>query len=83
MRRLRVVGALVALGVTVPLSAAEAAPPAATGNCVSFFTTAVGQAGIAGSVISSGARELQPFGHVVRQQAAAELGACPNQPPVG
>jgi len=84
MRRLRVIGALTAIGLTVALPVADAAPPGGTGNCVSFFTTAVGQAGIAGPVISSGAQELRPFGRdIVREQAAAELGACPNQPPAG
>jgi hypothetical protein len=85
MRRIRVIAALAATGASLAVApAAVAAPPAGTGNCVSFFTTAVAHAGIAGPVISFGARELQPFGRdIVRMQAAAELGECPNQPPVG
>lgn len=85
MRTVRVIAALAATGACLAVApATAAAPPAGTGNCVSFFTTAVGHAGIAGPVISSGARALQPFGrNIVRKQAAAELGACPNQPPVG
>ena len=85
MRRIRVIAALAASGASLAAAPASlGAPPADSGNCVSFFTTAVGQAGIAGPVISFGAQTLQPFGRdVVRVQAAAELGACPNQPPVG
>jgi hypothetical protein len=85
MRRILVIAALAATGASLAVApAAVAAPPAGTGNCVSFFTTAVAQAGIAGPVISFGAQELQPFGRdIVREQAAAELGDCPNQPPVG
>ena len=85
MRRIRVIAALAATGASLALApAAVAAPPAGTGNCVSFFTTAVAQAGTAGPQISFGAHELQPFGRdIVRTQAAAELGDCPSQPPVG
>ena len=74
---------LIAAGVLVALSApaAQAAPPAQTGNCVSHFTSVLGQAGVAGDVIRVGARDLAPFGrNAVSQQAHATLGSCVFNP---
>ena len=74
---------LIAAGVVIAFSAspARAAPPPQTGNCVSHFTTVLGQAGVAGEVIRFGARDLTPFGlNAVSQEAHAELGACPFNP---
>jgi hypothetical protein len=62
---------------------AGAAPPAETGNCVSRFASVLGQAGVAGQVISTGARDpaFAPFGQVaVSPEAHATLGACPFNP---
>ncbi len=70
-------------GVVLAFSApsAQAAPPAQTGNCVSHFTTVLGQAGVAGAVISSGAHDLVPFGrNAVSPEAHASLGSCPTNP---
>ena len=76
---------LLASGVLASVSAApaQAAPPAQSGNCVSYFTATLGQAGAAGDVIRFGARDpnLFPFGaNAVSAQAHAELGACPFDP---
>jgi len=74
---------LIAVGVLSALSAAsaQAAPPAQTGNCVSHFTATLGQAGVAGDVISFGARDLTPFGaNAVSAEAHATLGSCPFNP---
>ena len=74
---------LIAVGVLTAFSAtpAHAAPPTQTGNCVSHFTTVLGHAGVAGDVISFGARDLTPFGrNAVSQQAHATLGSCPFNP---
>jgi hypothetical protein len=74
---------LIAAGVLIALSgpSAHAAPPTQTGNCVSHFTTVLGQAGVAGGVISFGARDLTPFGrNAVSRQAHATLGSCPFNP---
>ena len=61
--------------------AASGAAPAQAGNCVSHFTSVLGQAGVAGSVISFGARDLAPFGrNVVSPEAHAPLGECPFVP---
>ncbi len=83
MRRSRVPTALL-IASFVSASAAPAAsgaPPAGTGNCVSHFTTVLGQAGVAGAVISFGARDLSPFGrNAVSLEAHAALGACPFVP---
>ncbi len=50
-------------------------------RCVSHFTTVLGQAGVAGDVISFGAGDLAPFGrNAVSQQAHAALGSCPFNP---
>jgi hypothetical protein len=50
-------------------------------TCVSHFTTLLGQAGVAGTVISFGARDLSPFGrNVVSLEAHAPLGSCPFVP---
>lgn len=69
----------VALAIAAP--SAGAAPPAQTGNCVSYFTSAVGQAGVAGQVMSGGAHDLQPFGRTaVSVQAHSPLGSCPYNP---
>jgi hypothetical protein len=75
--------ALIAAGVLTALSApsAHAAPPAQTGNCVSHFTTVLGQAGAAGDVIRFGAHDLAPFGqNAVSRQAHATLGSCVFNP---
>jgi hypothetical protein len=76
---------LLAVGIVVACTApsAAAAPPAQPGNCVSFFTTTLGHAGVNGQVISSGAQDptLHPFGkNAVSQQAHAALGSCPFNP---
>jgi hypothetical protein len=74
---------LLAAGVLMAFSApsALAAPPSETGNCVSRFTTVLGQAGVAGDVIRFGARDLAPFGrNVVSLEAHATLGSCPFNP---
>jgi hypothetical protein len=72
-----------ALVVAVGPRATAAEPPPDTGNCVSFFTRAVADAGVAGTVISGGAHDLQPFGaNIVRAQAHGALGDCPVAPPV-
>jgi hypothetical protein len=61
--------------------AAAGAPPAGAGNCVSNFTSTLGQAGVAGAVISGGAHDLRPFGqNAVSPEAHAPLGACPFVP---
>jgi hypothetical protein len=61
--------------------AAGGAPPAGTGNCVSVFASTLGQAGVAGAVISGGAHDLRPFGrNAVSPEAHAPLGACPFVP---
>ena len=72
---------LLASGVLASVAAApaQAAPPAGTGNCVSFFTATLGQAGAAGVVIRGGAQDpaLAPFGrNAVSVQAHGELGSC-------
>jgi hypothetical protein len=74
---------LLAAGLLMAFSApaALATPPSGTGNCVSRFTTVLGQAGVAGGVISFGAHDLAPFGHdVVKLEAHATLGSCPFNP---
>jgi len=74
---------ILAAGVlmALPATSAPAAPPTATGNCVSHFTTVLGQAGVAGTVISGGARDLAPFGrNAVSPEAHASLGSCPFNP---
>jgi hypothetical protein len=74
---------LVAAGVLIGFLApsAHAAPPTQTGNCVSHFTTVLGQAGVAGDVIRVGARDLAPFGqNAVSLEAHATLGSCPFNP---
>ena len=44
---------------------------------MSHFTSTLGQAGVAGDVISFGARDLAPFGrNAVSRQAHAPVGAC-------
>jgi hypothetical protein len=69
------------LGLISTVPAAGAAAPAQPGNCVSHFTSTLGKAGVAGSVISAGAKEFAPFGHnVVRGEAHAPLGECPFVP---
>jgi hypothetical protein len=73
---------LLAVGVVLACStqSAAAAPP---GNCVSNFASTLGQAGVAGEVISGGAHDpsLFPFGlTAVSQQAHATLGSCPFNP---
>jgi len=74
---LLVSGVLAGLSV----SPAHAAPPSQTGNCVSYFTTTLADAGAAGDVISFGARDLAPFGaNAVSRQAHAALGACVFDP---
>ena len=74
---LLIAGGLSALAAT----AAGGAPPAGAGNCVSNFASTVGQAGVAGSVISGGAHDLRPFGrNAVSLEAHAPLGACPFVP---
>jgi hypothetical protein len=74
---LSVAGVLTALAVPT----AQAQAPAQTGNCVSYFTSALGRAGVAGEVISSGAHDLAPFGrNAVSAQAHATLGACVFEP---
>jgi hypothetical protein len=41
----------------------------------------LGQAGVAGAVISGGARDLKPFGqNAVSPEAHASLGSCPFNP---
>ena len=61
--------------------AAGGARPAGTGNCVSVFASTLGQAGVAGSVISGCAHDLRPFGrNAVSIEAHAPLGACPFVP---
>jgi hypothetical protein len=73
-----IVAALVAALATPP---AQAAAPAQTGNCVSYFTTTLANAGAAGDVISFGAHDLAPFGqNAVSLQAHATLGACVFDP---
>jgi hypothetical protein len=68
------------LGALTP-PAANGAPPAQPGNCVSHFTTVLGQAGVAGTVIRFGARDLSPFGrNAVSPEAHAPLGSCPFVP---
>jgi hypothetical protein len=72
---------LLAAGVLTAFSApsALAAPRSETGNCVSRFTTLLGQAGVAGEVIRFGAHDLAPFGrNVVSVEAHATLGSCPQ-----
>ena len=61
--------------------AAPAAGAAPGGNCVSNFTSTLGQAGVAGAVISGGARAplLHPFGRnavprPMRRSAPARSG---------
>ena len=74
---------LLAAGVLIAASApsALAAPPGETGNCVSRFTSVLGQAGVAGEVIRFGARDLAPFGrNAVSLEAHATLGSCPFNP---
>ena len=74
---------LLAAAVLTAFSApsALAAPPSETGNCVSRFTTVLGQAGVAGEVIRFGAHDLAPFGrNAVSLEAHATLGACPFNP---
>ena len=62
-------------------SAAQAAPPEQTGNCVSYFTSTLAHAGAAGDVISFGAHDLAPFGqNAVRRQAHSALGSCVFDP---
>jgi len=78
--RIRRTSSLLVAGVVVVLSApaAQAAPP---GNCVSNFASTVGQAGVAGEVISTGAHDLAPFGqNAVSPEAHAPLGSCPFNP---
>lgn len=71
--------AVVLMAVSAP--SAPAAPPSETGNCVSRFTSVLGQAGVAGDVIRFGAHDLAPFGrNVVSLEAHATLGACPFNP---
>jgi hypothetical protein len=83
MRMSRVSAALL-IAIFVGAAAAPAAsgaPPAQPGNCVSHFTTVLGQAGVAGAVISFGARDLSPFGqNAVSLEAHAPLGSCPFVP---
>lgn len=76
---------LLAVGIVVACTApsAAAAPPAQTGNCVSYFTSTLGQAGVNGQVIRVGAQDpdLHPFGqNAVSLQAHSPLGACPFNP---
>ena len=69
------------VAITLAVTPAQAAPPAQTGNCVSYFTSTLAQAGAAGEVISFGARDLAPFGrNAVRLQAAAPIASCPFDP---
>jgi hypothetical protein len=80
---MRRTSSLVAVGVllALPATSAQAEPPAEIGNCVSHFTTVLAHAGVAGDVISSGARDLRPFGlNAVSQEAHATLGSCPFNP---
>jgi hypothetical protein len=77
------VAPVIAVGALIALSApsASAAPPTATGNCVSHFASVLGQAGVAGAVISGGAHDLAPFGqNAVSPEAHASLGSCPFNP---
>jgi hypothetical protein len=61
--------------------AAQAAPPAQTGNCVSYFTSTLAHAGVAGDVIRFGAHDLAPFGrNAVSRQAHSALGSCVFDP---
>jgi hypothetical protein len=74
---------LLVAGAVMAVSApsAVAAPPSQPGNCVSHFATVLGQAGVAGQVISSGAQDLTPFGrNAVSPEAHAALGSCPFNP---
>lgn len=74
---------LLVSGVLAALSAspAHAAPPPATGNCVSYFTSTLAKAGAAGDVIRFGAHDLAPFGaNAVGPQAHAALGSCVFDP---
>ena len=83
MRSSRTAVALSLGGVLIAVAAApaQAQPPAQTGNCVSYFTTALGPAGVAGDVISGGAHDLAPFGrNAASAQAHAALGTCPYDP---
>ena len=76
-------GPAIAAGLLIAFSAssAQAAAPTATGNCVSRFATVLGQAGVVGTVISGGARDLTPFGqNAVSPEAHASLGSCPFNP---
>ena len=62
------VSASILIGGLALLSTAPAAggaAPAQPGNCVSHFTSTLGQAGVAGSVIRVGAKDLAPFGRDV------------------
>ena len=83
MRRSHLPAALLIAGCIGALTApaATGAPSAQRGNCVSHFTSVLGQAGVAGTVISFGARDLRPFGsNAVSAEAHAPLGSCPFVP---
>jgi hypothetical protein len=80
MRLARTSAIGVAAGAALLLGGSGSAA-AAPGNCVSNFTSTLGQAGAAGVVISGGAHMFVPFGaNVVRNEAHATLGACPFNP---
>ena len=79
--RASAIGTIAGAALVLGGSGAAAAAPEQPGNCVSNFTSTLGQAGVAGQVISGGAQMFAPFGrNVVRNEAHAPLGACPFNP---
>jgi len=79
--RLAPISAVGAAAGAALLLGGSGAAAAAPGNCVSNFTSTLGQAGVAGTVISGGAHLFAPFGaNVVRNEAHAPPGVCPFNP---
>ena len=83
----KLVLAAAALALAAPATAAAdpapGSPIADQANCVAWFTTTLGHAGVAGAVISNGAQAYRPFGqNIVTRQLASERGSCEFDPAI-